>query len=111
MPIIPMWMIWLVSILDSMRGCLIAVIVIVCSAALFGTLFYLMDDMGDEGDRKTLYAWLRKAVIAVVVSLIFFILIPSTKTGILMVASRYATAENINAITNYVELLVEKAED
>lgn len=106
-PIINPWFFYLVNLLD--RAVVVATIVLIMSVigALF-TLFVLSDDICfDEKDAKTYKKWNKISIIALLISTVMLVAVPSKETVYEMVVANYITENNIEAAKDNAKDLID----
>lgn len=107
-PIINPWFFYLVNLLD--RAVVVATIVLIMSVigALF-TLFVLSDDdiCFDEKDAKTYKKWNKISIIALLISTVMLVAVPSKETVYEMVVANYITENNIEAAKDSAKDLID----
>lgn len=105
-PIINPWFFYLVNLLD--RALVVAIIVLIISViCVVFTFFVLSDECFDEEEAKTLKKWNKVSIIALLISTIMLVAVPSKETVYEMVVANYITENNIEAAKDNAKDLID----
>lgn len=122
-PIISPLLIYLIDVLHSLSGLLVAVLIFAGAGLVVGFIMYVIwrtDSYSpnydeDVEDNKTYQRLLKRGAIIFTVSALLFTLIPSEKVMYTMLVSSYITQENIeltgDAIEDMVDYIFEKVDE
>lgn len=102
-PIISPWIPYIASVVDSIKGIFITVLVIsLAIATITGIDYYVESPFGDKEARKKAKKMLKYSLIAAFVTVLPVIFIPTKETFLAMVTLNYITPDNIQVVQGNV---------